>query len=208
MAKMAMELYKLYGKRIFDFIVSLVALIILFPLILILYIAVSIKLGKPCLFKQNRPGLNGKIFTLYKFRTMKNSVDNNQKLLPDADRITPFGKFLRKTSLDELPELLNVVKGDMSLVGPRPLLIEYLPLYSTEQARRHLVKPGLTGWAQINGRNSVEWNQKFKLDTWYVDHLSFLLDLKILFQTIIVVFDQDGINAKDHVSMPNFTGNN
>lgn len=194
-------------KRFFDFIVAFVGLILFSPVIVVLYILVLIKLGRPVLFVQTRPGLNGKPFNIYKFRTMLN-VAESQPGLSDEDRLSSFGKKLRKYSLDELPQLFNVVKGDLSLVGPRPLLMEYLPLYSREQARRHLVKPGITGWAQVNGRNAISWDEKFKLDVWYVDHRSFMLDLKILFLTVKKVFLSEGISAKGEVTMPKFTGKN
>lgn len=194
-------------KRIFDFLVALTSLTLLFPVILVVYILVLVKLGRPVLFVQTRPGLHGKPFNIYKFRTMQNVADN-QSALSDEARLLSFGKTLRKYSLDELPQLFNVIKGDLSLVGPRPLLMEYLPLYSPEQARRHLVRPGITGWAQVNGRNAISWDEKFKLDVWYVDHRSFMLDLKILFLTVKKVFLSEGISAKGEVTMPKFTGKN
>lgn len=193
-------------KRFFDLVVSAFALIVFSPVIVIVAWQISRKLGTPVLFKQTRPGLNGKPFTMIKFRTMRDAVDKSGTPLPDSERMTSFGNFLRSTSLDELPELWNVLKGDMSLVGPRPLLIEYLPLYSKEQARRHEVRPGVTGWAQINGRNAISWEEKFKLDVWYVDNQSFWLDIKILFLTIKKVFIKDGISADGHVTMPPFEG--
>lgn len=193
-------------KRFFDIIASAIALILLSPIITIVAWQISRKLGSPVLFRQTRPGLNGKPFTMIKFRTMRDAVDKNGSPLPDAERMTPFGNFLRSTSLDELPELWNVFKGDMSLVGPRPLLTEYLPLYSNEQARRHEVRPGVTGWAQINGRNAISWEEKFKLDVWYVDNHSFWLDLKILFLTVKKVFIRDGISAAGEATMSKFTG--
>jgi sugar transferase EpsL len=173
---------------------------------LVTAILVRYKLGSPVLFKQQRPGLHGKPFYLYKFRTMTEERDENGELLPDHLRLTPFGQFLRKYSLDELPQLFNVLKGDISLVGPRPLLMEYLELYTPEQARRHEVKPGITGWAQVNGRNAISWEEKFKLDVWYVDNRSFWLDLRILFLTVIKVFKLEGINHAGHVTMKKFTG--
>lgn len=185
---------------------SAIALILLSPIIAIVAWQISRKLGSPVLFRQVRPGLNGKPFTMVKFRTMRDAVDKNGTPLPDSERMTPFGNFLRSTSLDELPELWNVLKGDMSLTGPRPLLMEYLPLYSKEQARRHEVRPGVTGWAQINGRNAISWEEKFKLDVWYVDNQSLWLDVKILFLTVKKVFIKDGISADGHVSMPPFEG--
>lgn len=173
---------------------------------LITAILVRYKLGSPVIFKQQRPGLHGKPFYLYKFRTMTDERDENGELLPDHLRLTPFGQFLQKFSLDELPQLFNVLKGDISLVGPRPLLMEYLELYTPEQARRHEVKPGITGWAQVNGRNAISWEEKFKLDVWYVDHQSFWLDLKILFLTVIQVLKSEGISHEGHVTMEKFTG--
>lgn len=170
-------------------------------------ILVHWKLGSPVLFKQQRPGLHGKPFYLYKFRTMTDERDENGELLPDHLRLTPFGQFLRKYSLDELPQLFNVLKGDISLVGPRPLLMEYLELYTPEQARRHEVKPGITGWAQVNGRNAISWEEKFKLDVWYVDNRTFWLDIKILFLTVIKVLKKEGINQSEYVTMEKFTGN-
>ena len=193
-------------KRIFDFLIATIAIIILFPLILFLFISLYLAYGSPVLFKQERPGYLGKPFFLYKFRSMNEMKDKNGNLLPDKYRLTTFGKFLRETSLDELPELWNVVKGDMSLVGPRALLMEYLDRYTTEQARRHEVKPGITGWAQVNGRNVITWEEKFKLDVWYVDNMSFGLDIKILILTVIKVLKMEGISAKGHATMPEFSG--
>lgn len=193
-------------KRFFDIVVSAIALLLLSPVIAIVAWKISRKMGSPVLFRQVRPGLNGKPFTMVKFRTMRDAVDKNGNPLPDSERMTPFGNFLRSTSLDELPELWNVLKGDMSLVGPRPLLMEYLPLYSKEQARRHEVRPGVTGWAQINGRNAISWEEKFKLDVWYVDNQSFWLDVKILFLTVKKVFVRDGISAEGEATMSKFTG--
>ncbi|WP_371375303.1 sugar transferase [Thalassotalea aquiviva] len=194
-------------KRFFDFIITLIALILLSPIILVTALLVKLKLGSPIIFRQARPGLHGRIFNMYKFRSMLDQVDSNGSILPDEERLTNFGKKLRSTSLDELPGLWNVLKGDMSLVGPRPLLVEYLPLYNKEQSRRHDLKPGLTGWAQINGRNAISWQDKFKLDIWYVDNQSFLLDLKILCLTVKKVFIKEGISAKGEVTMSKFTGN-
>lgn len=194
-------------KRSFDFVVSLIALIILSPVVLVTAILVRYKLGSPVIFKQQRPGLHGKPFYLYKFRTMTDERDENGELLPDHLRLTPFGQFLRKFSLDELPQLFNVLKGDISLVGPRPLLMEYLELYTPEQARRHEVKPGITGWAQVNGRNAISWEEKFKLDVWYVDNRTFWLDIKILFLTVIKVLKKEGINQSEYVTMEKFAGN-
>ncbi len=200
-------MYKIYFKRIFDFIISLILLILLSPFLLVIALLVRIFLGAPVLFKQKRPGLKGKPFVLYKFRTMTNAKDEQGHLLPDEQRLTKFGQFLRSTSLDELPELFNVLKGDMSLVGPRPLLMEYLPLYSKEQMRRHDVRPGITGWAQVNGRNAITWQEKFKMDVWYVDHLSLVLDLKILTLTLLKVTRREAINQPGRATMEKFTGN-
>ncbi|URQ90136.1 sugar transferase [Pseudoalteromonas sp. SCSIO 43101] len=193
-------------KRLFDLIVALCALLTLLPVIIVVAVLIRFKLGSPILFTQNRPGLNGKIFKMMKFRTMLDGKDKQGNLLPDNERMTKFGAFLRSTSLDELPGLFNVLKGDMSLVGPRPLLVQYLPLYSTEQARRHNVRPGITGWAQVNGRNAISWEQKFKLDVWYVDNQSFLLDMKILFLTVKKVFVREGISADGEATMSLFKG--
>ena len=194
-------------KRIFDVVVSATALLLLSPVIALVAWQISRKMGSPVLFRQTRPGLNGRPFQMVKFRTMKDAVDAEGNPLPDSERLTPFGQFLRSSSLDELPELWNVLKGDMSLVGPRPLLMEYLPLYSTEQYRRHEVRPGVTGWAQVNGRNSLSWDEKFKLDVWYVDNRSLWLDIKILFLTVKKVLVRDGISAEGEATMAKFTGN-
>ncbi|CAM4283926.1 MULTISPECIES: sugar transferase [Pseudoalteromonas] len=193
-------------KRLFDFLVALSALFILLPIIIVVAVLIRFKLGSPILFTQDRPGLNGQIFKMMKFRTMLDGKDKQGNLLPDDERMTQFGAFLRSTSLDELPGLFNVLKGDMSLVGPRPLLVQYLPLYSTEQARRHNVRPGITGWAQVNGRNAISWEQKFKLDVWYVDNQSFLLDFKILLLTVKKVFVREGISAEGEATMSLFKG--
>jgi sugar transferase EpsL len=193
-------------KRLFDVVVSGFTLVLLSPIIAMLIFVVRYKLGSPVLFAQKRPGLNSKPFQMYKFRTMTNARDKNGNLLPDTDRLTPFGKWLRATSLDELPGLWNVLRGDMSLVGPRPLLMEYLERYTPEQARRHEVKPGITGWAQVNGRNAISWEEKFKLDVWYVDNRSFYLDLQILWRTIRKVIKRDGISASGEATMPVFIG--
>jgi len=193
-------------KRIFDFLIATIAIIILFPLILFLFISLYLAYGSPVLFKQERPGYLGKPFFLYKFRSMNEMKDKNGNLLPDKYRLTTFGRFLRKTSLDELPELWNVIKGDMSLVGPRALLMEYLDRYTTDQARRHEVKPGITGWAQVNGRNDITWEERFNLDVWYVDHASLCLDIKILVMTIVKVIKMEGISAKGYATMPKFGG--
>ncbi|EOB6641729.1 sugar transferase [Vibrio vulnificus CladeA-yb158] len=194
-------------KRLFDFLVSLTALILLSPIIALVAWKIRKNLGSPVLFRQIRPGLNGKPFEMVKFRTMKDAVDGQGNPLPDSERMTPFGDKLRSSSLDELPELWNVLKGEMSLVGPRPLLMQYLPLYSPEQARRHEVRPGVTGWAQINGRNAISWEDKFKLDVWYVDNRSFWLDLKVLLLTVRKVLIKEGISAQGEVTMPPFKGN-
>lgn len=195
-------------KRLFDIGCVIVMLILLSFFIIIIAILVRINLGSPIIFKQIRPGKHGEPFSLYKFRTMTDERDENGFLLPDELRLTSFGKFLRKYSLDEFPQLLNVLKGDISLVGPRPLLMDYLPLYTEEQAKRHLVKPGITGWAQVNGRNSISWEEKFKLDVWYVENQSFLLDIKILFLTIKKVINSEGIKHEDYATMPIFRGSN
>jgi lipopolysaccharide/colanic/teichoic acid biosynthesis glycosyltransferase len=194
-------------KRVFDILLSAIMLIVLAPVIIIVAVIVAFNLGQPTLFRQARPGLKGKVFDIIKFRSMRDAVDNNGALLSDEQRLTPFGKKLRNSSLDELPGLWSVLKGDMSLVGPRPLLTEYLPLYSPEQARRHDVKPGITGWAQINGRNNISWQEKFALDVWYVDNQNLWLDIKILFLTIKKVCKQADINAKGEATMSKFTGN-
>lgn len=193
-------------KRIFDIIVSFFALILFMPIIIFIIFLIKQRLGSPFLFKQKRPGLDGAVFEMIKFRSMRDEIDNDGNILPDSLRLTSFGHKLRSTSLDELPGLWNVLKGDMSLVGPRPLLVEYLPLYSDEQAKRHNVRPGLTGWAQVNGRNAISWEDKFKYDVWYVENQSFWIDLKILFLTVKKVFIKEGISADDHVTMPFFTG--
>ena len=193
-------------KRLFDILGAVFGLLILLPIIVTLAWQVRRKLGSPVLFRQTRPGLHGKPFQLIKFRTMRNAIGLDGRPLPDSERMTSFGSFLRSASLDELPELWNVLKGDMSLVGPRPLLMEYLPLYSLEQARRHELRPGVTGWAQVNGRNALSWDEKFRLDVWYVDNHSFWLDLKILALTVKKVFVREGISAAGEVTMTYFTG--
>lgn len=193
-------------KRTFDIIFSFTGFCVLLPLMLIIMGLILVFDGTSPFFVQDRVGYRARIFKLIKFRTMSNSRDNKGDLLTDGERLTPFGRFLRRTSLDEIPQLLNVLKGDMSLVGPRPLLVEYLPLYNSFQSRRHEVKPGITGWAQINGRNTISWEQKFEYDVWYVDHGSFLLDLKIIFLTLKKVMTRDGISPKDHVTMEYFKG--
>lgn len=195
-------------KRIFDILAAGSVLLIFSPLLLLVAILVRYKLGAPILFKQARPGLKGEIFNMYKFRSMLDKNDKNGVSLPDNERLTPFGKLLRSSSLDELPGLWCVLKGDMSLVGPRPLLVEYLPLYNNEQARRHDVKPGITGWAQVNGRNAISWEEKFSLDVWYVDNRSIWLDIKILLLTIKKVFAQSDISAEGEATMTKFSGTN
>ena len=200
-------MYKFFIKRIFEFTIALLALFMLLPIFLTISILVLLKMGTPIFFLQPRPGLNGETFKMYKFRTMTNKCDKNGKLLEDKDRLSNFGSFLRSTSLDELPTLWNVLCGNMSLVGPRPLLIEYLPLYSKNQARRHDVRPGITGWAQVNGRNAISWNEKFELDTWYVENQSFVLDMKIILLTLKKVIKRDGISHNNHVTMEKFKGN-
>ena len=198
--------YERYIKRPQDFICALAAIIVLSPVMLITAVLVRLKLGSPVIFKQERPGLNGKIFTLYKFRTMTDKKDEKGNLLPDEVRLTGFGKKLRSTSLDELPELFNILKGDMSVVGPRPLLVRYLPLYNEHQARRHEVRPGFTGYAQVHGRNSITWEDKFDKDVYYVDHVSFLGDWKIIFQTVGTVLKREGISSDSSVTMEEFKG--
>ncbi len=197
-------MYRFFLKRIIEIIIILICLPFFIPLYLIISTMVKSKLGSPILFIQPRPGLNKKIFKIYKFRTMTNDYDKNKNPLPENDRLTKFGNFLRSTSLDELPSLWSVLRGDMSLVGPRPLLIEYLNFYSDKQSRRHEVRPGITGWAQVNGRNAISWEEKFELDIWYVDNQSLLLDLKILWLTVKRVLARDGISPKDQIIMPRF----
>jgi sugar transferase EpsL len=199
-------MYRKFGKRVLDIGAALVALILLTPLIVVLALLVRLKLGSPIFFSQKRPGFGGRPFILHKFRTMTDARDNRGQLLPDSERLTRFGKFLRASSLDELPELFNVLKGEMSLVGPRPLLMEYLVRYTPEQSRRHEAKPGITGWAQINGRNAINWEERFKLDVWYVDRVGFLLDLKIIFMTLAKIIRREGISADGHPTMPVFMG--
>ncbi|MCI8681993.1 MAG: sugar transferase [Lachnospiraceae bacterium] len=200
-------LYEKWLKRPQDFCCALLALIVLSPVILITAIIVRFKLGSPVIFKQERPGWNENIFILYKFRTMTDKRDSNGELLPDEKRLTKFGRLLRSTSLDELPELWNIIRGDMSIVGPRPLLVDYLPRYSSNQARRHEVRPGVTGLAQVHGRNAIGWEEKFDYDVKYVDNVSFLSDWKIIFQTLLVVFRRDGINSDNAATMEDFMGN-
>ena len=194
------------SKRILDLVISILGVLILSPLMISLAIIVGVLFGMPIIFRQKRPGYHGKPFMVYKFRTMKNIFDENDHLLPDSQRMTRFGHFLRSTSLDELPELFNVIKGEMSIVGPRPLLMQYLERYSPEQARRHEVLPGITGWAQINGRNALTWEEKFKLDVWYVDHWSFGLDIKILFISVIKVLQREGISQPGQATAEEFMG--
>lgn len=200
------EIYRRCFKRPMDLILSLIALIILSPVMLIVYILVRFKLGSPIIFKQERPGLNEKIFTMYKFRTMTDEKDENDDLLSDSIRLTKFGKFLRSTSIDELPELLNILKGEMSIIGPRPLLVEYLPLYNEHQKRRHEVRPGLSGLAQVRGRNAIAWNDKFDLDIEYIDNISFIGDIKIILLTLKKVFIREGISSNTAVTMEPFSG--
>ncbi len=193
-------------NRLTNMLLASIAFIALLPVMLLIGLGVRVVIGKPILFEQDRPGLNGEAFRLFKFRTMHNSKDESGDSLPDADRLTPFGRFLRRTSLDELPELWNVIVGDMNLVGPRPLLKEYLPLYTKEQYRRHEVLPGITGWAQVNGRNRLDWEERLKLDTWYVDHRSFWLDLKILGLTSLAVFRTHEVSQEGHATSEKFQG--
>ncbi len=194
------------GKRLFDILFSLAVLLITAVPMLILAAAIALKMGRPVLFRQKRPGLHGEIFEMIKFRTMTDARGPDGKLLPDAERMTPLGNFLRRSSLDEFPEFLNVLKGNMSVVGPRPLLVQYLPRYSSEQLRRHLVKPGVTGWAQINGRNALSWDEKFALDVWYVDHRTLWLDVRIVALTVLKVMKRDGISASGEATMSEFMG--
>lgn len=200
------SIYSRFFKRPMDFILSLIAIIVLSPVLLVVAVLVKIKLGSPVIFKQKRPGLNEKIFTMYKFRTMTDERDRNGELLPDGDRLTGFGRFLRSTSLDELPELFNILKGDMSIVGPRPLLIQYLDLYNDHQNRRHEVKPGLSGLAQVSGRNAINWEDKFNLDVGYVDNVSFIGDWKVIFLTLKKAFFREGVNSGTAVTMECFEG--
>lgn len=199
--------YEKYLKRPQDFCCALVGIVVLFPVMLITALLVRIRLGAPVIFRQERPGLNGKIFILYKFRTMTDKRDLDGNLLPDAVRLTDFGKFLRSTSLDELPELFNILRGDMAVVGPRPLLVKYLPLYNEHQARRHEVRPGFTGYAQVHGRNAISWEKRFAMDVYYVDHISFFRDWSIVFQTVKTVIKKEGIHSCSSVTMEEFKGN-
>jgi lipopolysaccharide/colanic/teichoic acid biosynthesis glycosyltransferase len=201
-----MSFYRTVGKRAFDMVLAAVALAVLSPELLIVALAVRLGLGRPVLFRQVRPGRDGRPFELLKFRTMRDACDREERPLPDVERLTELGKFLRRTSLDELPELWNVLRGDMSLVGPRPLLMEYLPLYSAEQARRHEVRPGVTGLVQVSGRNALTWEEKFRLDVEYVEHYSLTLDMKLLVQTVRAVVTAHGVSAKGSATMPRFTG--
>lgn len=206
MKKQKKGFYEKYIKRPQDFCCALAAIIVLSPIMAVTALLVRVKLGSPVIFKQERPGLHGKIFTLYKFRTMTDAKDKNGNLLPDDVRLTKFGKMLRSTSLDELPELINMLKGDMAVVGPRPLLVKYLPLYNEYQARRHEVRPGFTGYAQVNGRNAITWEDKFEKDVFYVDHITFLGDWKIIFQTLKTVLKREGISSGFSVTMEEFKG--
>lgn len=202
-------MYKNFFKRLFDFIIVLTALLIIWPFLLVVYIWLTIaNKGAGAIFTQERPGKNGKIFKVMKFKTMTDERDAEGNLLPDAERLTQVGKFVRSTSIDELPQLINVLKGDMSLIGPRPLLVQYLPLYSKEQARRHEVRPGITGWAQCNGRNAISWKKKFELDVWYVDHVSFITDIKVICITIKKVLFREDISQEGQATMEPFNGNN
>lgn len=201
-------MYNNYFKCLFDFLLSFTGFIILLPVFLVITILLYIVNKGTPFFIQERPGKDERLFSIIKFKTMNDKRDMQGYLLPDAERLTSVGSFVRKTSLDEIPQLLNVIKGDMSLVGPRPLLIEYLPLYNEMQKQRHAVRPGITGWAQVNGRNTISWQQKFEYDVWYVDHCSFLLDMKILFLTVLKVFKSEGISSETSVTMEPFTGNN
>lgn len=201
-----MSFYRKYGKRIFDLCLTVPAFVVLSPVMLVTAGLVAVKLGRPVLFTQERPGYKEKIFRMYKFRTMTDARNANGELLSDEDRLTPFGEKLRSTSLDELPELLNILKGDMSLVGPRPLLVQYLPLYNKRQHKRHSVLPGITGLAQINGRNSISWEEKFEYDVQYAKHVTFFGDLKILFETVFKVLKREGINSENSATMEDFTG--
>lgn len=193
-------------KRMLDILVAGIAVIALAPLLVTIAVLVRVSMGRPVVFTQSRPGLDGRPFRLFKFRTMRDASGPGGEPLPDAERLTPFGRWLRTTSLDELPELFNILRGEMSLVGPRPLLMEYLPLYSPEQARRHAVRPGLTGWAQVNGRNALTWEARFKMDVWYVDHQSLLLDLRILGRTLLTVLRREGIAQPNQATMERFRG--
>lgn len=198
-------MYRRHGKRVLDLVLAILALILLSPLLAFVAILVRLMLGSPVLFRQLRPGLQGRPFTIYKFRTMTDACDASGNLLPDADRLTPFSCFLRSSSLDELPELINILRGEMSWVGPRPLLMQYLERYTPEQMRRHETRPGVTGWAQINGRNAISWERRFELDVWYVDHLSLWLDLRIMALTVWTVLKREGINQPGHATIEEFS---
>ncbi|MEE4363759.1 MAG: sugar transferase [Desulfotignum sp.] len=200
-------MYRNTVKRLVDFTIALVLVAVLLPVFLLIALMVRLKLGSPVIFRQMRPGFRGRPFMIYKFRSLTNDTDDTGRLLPDVQRFTRFSAMLRRSSLDELPELVNVLKGDMSLVGPRPLLMQYLDRYDRQQARRHEVRPGITGWAQVNGRNTVSWEEKFTLDVWYVDHHDFLLDMRIMLMTIVQVYRQAGIHQKGHVTAAEFLGN-
>jgi lipopolysaccharide/colanic/teichoic acid biosynthesis glycosyltransferase len=201
-----MSWYRAWGKRAFDLLFGIPIAIVSAPIAAVTWLLVRLKLGSPALFRQERPGKDERVFEMVKFRTMTDERDAAGELLPDEQRLTTFGRFLRATSLDEIPELWNVLKGDMSLVGPRPLLVRYLDRYTAEQARRHEVRPGVTGWAQVNGRNTVGWDEKFAMDVWYVDHVSPALDVKVLWRTLLSVVRRDGISAAEHATMPEFVG--
>jgi lipopolysaccharide/colanic/teichoic acid biosynthesis glycosyltransferase len=201
-------MYKNVLKPLIDFFAALILLVLLSPVLLLSIVFIYMKMGQPIFFRQDRPGLDEKIFSIYKFRTMSNEKDSEGNLLPDEKRLHGFGKILRSLSIDELPQLLNVLKGEMSFIGPRPLLVEYLPLYNEQQKKRHNVKPGITGWAQVNGRNAISWQEKFDLDVWYVENLSFWLDLKIMLLSFYKVFKREGVSSQDHVSMEKFSGSN
>lgn len=204
------KLYKIFSykkiKNYFDIIFSFLCLLLLSPMFLLISILIALKMGRPIFYIQNRPGLNGKIFKIIKFRTMSSPINKNGEYVPEKKRISKLGSFLRRTSLDELPELINILKGEMSFIGPRPLLVEYLPLYNKTQFKRHNVKPGLSGWAQLNGRNTIDWEKKFDLDLWYVKNISLTLDLKIFFLTFFYILKQNNINHKNDLSMPKFKG--
>lgn len=202
------SLYTKYVKRLFDIVISLIAIIVLSPILLIVAVLVKTKLGSPVIFRQHRPGLNENVFEMMKFRSMTDEKDEDGNLLPDDVRLTSFGKALRATSLDELPELFNILKGDMSIIGPRPLLVSYLPLYNNDQRKRHLVRPGLTGYAQVNGRNAQTWEQRFKYDVEYIENVSLFFDIKILFKTVITVLKRDGVSDEGTATKDAFTGNN
>jgi sugar transferase EpsL len=197
--------YRRFGKRAIDIVLAATALIALSPALALVALLVRVRLGPPVFFRQPRPGRGGRVFSLIKFRTMIDARDADGRQLPDSERLVPLGRFLRSTSLDELPELWNVLRGDMSLIGPRPLLVAYLPRYSPEQARRHEVRPGISGWAQVNGRNAVSWAERFRLDVWYVDQVSFMVDLRIVLKTLVVAFRREGISAQTCATMPEFT---